>query len=86
MSTTADTDLVRERVRGYIVALNGRGDTIADGDDIISRGIIASMQLLDLINYIADTYAVEINEAHVFDGHFASVDSIVSFVVSEAAA
>jgi hypothetical protein len=80
------TDQVRDAIRGYIAGLNGRGDPLGDGDDIIAKGIIASIQLLDLINYVAETWRVEIEEAHVFDGHFATVDSIVGFVVARAAA
>jgi len=82
----ADADTVRTSVRDYILALNGRGDPLGDGDDIIQRGVIASIQLLDLINYVAETWSVEIEEAHVFDGHFSSVDRIVGFVVEQAAA
>ncbi len=83
---SSDTETVRHAIRGYITSLNGRGDHVADADDIIQRGIIASIQLLDLINYVADTWNVEIDEAHVFDGHFASVERIVGFVVDRAAA
>lgn len=83
---TLTPDSVRADVRGYIQALNGRGDAVAGGDDIIRKGIIASIQLLDLINYVADSYRVEIEEADVFDGHFASVDSIVAFVCERARA
>ncbi|HTM22445.1 MAG TPA: hypothetical protein VL172_18115 [Kofleriaceae bacterium] len=82
----ADHASVRDAIRGYLDGLNGRGDPLADGDDIIARGHIASIQLLDLINYVAETWQVEIEEAHVFDGHFATVDSIVGFVVARAAA
>jgi hypothetical protein len=82
----ADHATVRDAIRGYIAGLNGRGDPVADADDIIARGIIASIQLLDLINYVAETWQVEIEEAHVFDGHFTTVDRIVGFVVDRAAA
>lgn len=82
MSAAADS--LRADVRGYIQALNGCGAAIGDGDDIIRKGIIASMQLLDLINHLADTYQVEIEEADVFDGHFASVDAIVAFLGARA--
>ncbi len=83
---SSDADTVRHAIRGYITSLNGRGDHVADDHDIIQRGIIASIQLLDLINYVADTWNVEIEEAHVFDGHFATVESIVGFVTTRAAA
>lgn len=78
-----DSRVIRENVRTYIVSLNARGDELADGDSIVDNGFIASIQLLDLINYVAETYAVEIDESHIFDGQFASVDSIVAFIANQ---
>lgn len=77
---------VRVAVKGYIAALNATGEDFEDDDNIVVDGIIESIQLLDLINFVADTYDIEITEAHVFDGRFASVDTIVQFVIADTAA
>ena len=58
----------------------GNGTAFADGDDVFERGVIKSLNLIELIAFIEDTYAIEIDQRDVFEGRLRSVDRLVELV------
>lgn len=71
----------REELRAELVRL-GNGATFGDADDVFERGVIKSLNLIELIAFIEDTYAIEIDQRDVFEGRLRSVDRLVDLVES----
>jgi acyl carrier protein len=75
-STTTRAD-----IRRYLAELCGlRIDAFADDDDLIAGGIVASMQLIDLVTWVEDRFAVPVGPDDIDRGHFTSVSAIAAFV------
>jgi D-alanyl-lipoteichoic acid acyltransferase DltB (MBOAT superfamily)/acyl carrier protein len=75
MNEQAIRNTVRDFVTEISVAPPGE-----DAQDLIESGVIDSIRVLDLINFVAEMFGVEVSEADVYDGRFASLTSIASFV------
>lgn len=76
---------VRARVRAYVERLApGAPGVLDDAADLVATGAITSMQFLDLVMFIEDTFAVTVDPRDVFDRHFSSVDAIVAYVTARA--
>jgi acyl carrier protein len=70
---------VRSALRRCLVEL-GAEDDLRDADDLIRTGALPSIQLLELIGFVADTWGVEIGPDDVHEGHLSSIDAIVALV------
>lgn len=71
---------IRASIRGWLAAM-GAGEVAGDGADLVDTGVVQSMQLLELVNFVADRWGLEVSPGDLYDGHFASVDAIVAFVL-----
>jgi D-alanyl-lipoteichoic acid acyltransferase DltB (MBOAT superfamily) len=78
------TDDVRSTVETYILQLSGL-DAVAHDRDLIATSVLPSIDLLDLVNFVADTWRVDISEGDVYSGRFATIDAIVKLVARRAA-
>ena len=83
MSTRMPDD-VRLQLRSLLAELS-RGARFADADDVFALGVVRSLQLIELITWLEDTYGLEVAQRDVFDGHLRSVDRLVAFVVDRTA-
>jgi len=72
-------DTIREAIRGVLRRLAG-GTSFPDDEDVFARGIVKSINLLELITFVEDTYGFEIEQRDVFAGMLRSVDRIVELV------
>lgn len=77
--TSHSQEAVRAQLRALLVTL-GTGAAFADTDDVFERGVVRSLNLIELITFVEDTYGFEITQRDVFDGHLRSVDRLVQFV------
>ena len=71
---------LRHQLREVLVKLGGKPD-FSDSQDVFATSIVRSMNLLELICFLEDTYRVEISQRDVFDGNLNSVDRMVAFLV-----
>jgi acyl carrier protein len=73
------TDAIRSQLRSFVAQLS-RGARFEDGDDVFALGIVKSINLIELITWIEDTYGFEVAQRDVFQGHLRSIDNLVSYV------
>ncbi len=78
-------DEIRTEVKTTLARLSG-GATFDDAADVFEAGVVRSMNLIELIVCVEDTYGLVISQADVFAGHLRSVDRLVAFVVQHGAA
>ena len=71
---------IRHQLRALLANLGGKSD-FADSQDVFATSVVRSMNLLELICFIEDTYKIEISQRDVFDGHLRSIDRMVAFVL-----
>lgn len=72
-------DQIRADVRSLLALLAGTA-TFTDELDVFDAGIVRSINLLELIVGIEDSYGFQVKQRDVFDGHLRSVDRLVAFV------
>lgn len=79
MSSLPPTDRVRTAIRSLIGRLAGTG-TFTDDQDVFTTGLIRSINLLELIVGVEDTWRLAVDERDVFEGKLRSVDALVALV------
>ena len=72
-------DPIRTEVRTLIGRLAG-GRTFTDDQDVFATGLIRSINLLELIVGVEDTWRLAVDERDVFEGKLRSVDALVALV------
>ena len=81
--TSLTADRVRADVRALLVRLGGQ-PRFADDQDVFATGIVRSMNLLELIVALEDTYQIVVEQRDVFEGRLRSVDQLVAYVTARA--
>lgn len=72
--------VTRSEIRHLIAQLSATSDPFDDGEDLFSRGILRSMNLLELVNQLEDRFQVRIGHHDFLAGRLRSVDSILALV------
>jgi acyl carrier protein len=72
-------DPVRRDLRALLDRITG-GTAFRDDQDVFTTGVVRSINLLELIVGVEDTYGIVVDERDVFAGHLRSVDQLVAFV------
>ena len=73
--------IIRERVRKHIIEASLSEDSSVKDDTLIFEvGLLDSMGLLFLIEFLNEEYKIEVNDDELDPKNFESIDSIVSFV------
>ncbi|WP_291864622.1 acyl carrier protein [Maribacter sp.] len=81
MITTTET---RDKIREYIIESTfGDTEDIQDNTLIFEAGLLDSMGLLFLIEYIKEEFSIETNDAELVVDNFKSIDSISDFIESK---
>lgn len=72
---------IKEEIRKYILeaSLSNPGD-LQDNTLIFEAGLLDSMGLLFLIEFLNDNYSVEVNDEELNPKNFESINTIVDFV------
>ena len=73
------TTQLRVELRALLEKLGGKS-SFADSQDVFATSIVRSMNLLELICFLEDTYGVAISQRDVFDGNLRSIDRMVAFI------
>ena len=74
----SDADLCNQ-LRTHVAELGGPGH-VANDADLFGTGALKSMQLMELINLLEDTYAVRVEQRDVLTGKLRSLTSIAQLV------
>jgi len=72
---------IKSKIRSYILeaSLTNKGE-IDDATLIFDVGLLDSMGLLFLLEYLNETYKIEVTDEELNPENFESINSIVSFV------
>ena len=72
---------IKSNIRSYILEASlTNKDEIDDATLIFDVGLLDSMGLLFLIEYLNETYKIEVTDEELNPENFQSINSIVSFV------
>lgn len=76
-------DHVRGELRALLTRISG-GTGFRDDEDVFTSGVVRSINLLELIVGVEDTYGIAVEQRDVFEGHLRSVDRLTAFVAARA--
>ena len=72
---------MKEKIKNYIVeASRGDSSKINNDTQIFESGLLDSMGLLFLIEFLKENFNVEVNDEELNPQNFESINSIVAFV------
>ena len=71
---------IRSDIKAFLTKQSPKGVTFSDQDNLLSKGVIDSLKMLDLISFIEKQFGVAIDEDEMMPDNFESVNAIVSFV------
>lgn len=76
-------DEIRGTLRSYILAnfLPGEPpETLEDSTPLITSGIIASLSLVELVNFIEDTFTIKLEQDDVGTARMDSIELLVDLI------
>jgi acyl carrier protein len=56
---------------------------LQDSSQLLEEGILDSLGVLELVNYLQDEVGIPIEDEELVPEHFASIDAIAAFVASK---
>lgn len=59
---------------------------LADGDDLLKRGIVDSLGFVELVEEVESRFGVQVQDVEITEENFGSIDSIARYVESKRAA
>jgi acyl carrier protein len=71
---------IRSIIKSFLTKQAPKGTTFSDQDNLLTKGVIDSLKMLDLISFMEKQFGITIDEDEMMPDNFESVDSIVSFV------
>jgi acyl carrier protein len=60
-----------------------RSGKIADGDDLLEKGIVDSFGLLEVLGHIESTYKLKVADEDITEDNFKSISSICGYVTKK---
>ncbi|MBA3396607.1 MAG: hypothetical protein H0T89_28510 [Deltaproteobacteria bacterium] len=75
------TEPLRLQLRTTLANLAGT-TSFTDTQDVFATSVVRSMNLLELICFVEDSYGITISQRDVFEGHLRSVERMVAFVTT----
>jgi acyl carrier protein len=75
-------DPVLPRVRGFVLAHFplARKRSVGDQDPLLSRGIVDSLGILDLVGFVEREFGIKVADDELLPEHFESIANIARFV------
>lgn len=77
---------IKQAVKAYIVdtmLMGADGSDIADDTSFLERSLLDSTGVLELVNFLQDTYKIEIEDQELTPENLDSLDRIAAFVTSK---
>ena len=75
----ANMDLIMEFIKNQLVRENTMKN-IGKGDDLIESGIIDSLGILKLLEFLESKFSINIADEELIPENFESIESIESFI------
>ena len=72
-----------QEIRGFIVntfLFGEGGDTFSDEDSLLSKGIIDSTGVLELVAFLDETYGIQVADDELVAQNFDSINQLAAFV------
>jgi acyl carrier protein len=82
---SARSESIRLQLRAILTELS-RGASFGDADDVFATGVVRSINLIELITSLEDTYGFAVTQREVFEGHLRSVERLVGLVLARTVA
>lgn len=79
MKNASHKDLIRNFIFSNLIK-RSEHKKITDNDNIIKEGIIDSLGLMHLINYIEETFSLKIDDEELIPDNFETVEVISSLI------
>lgn len=79
---------LQDRLRQIITEQIKAGDDLpafADGDDLFALGVLSSLEILDLVVSLEDTFGLKIPHFEVVEQNFSSLDAMAAYVEGKGA-
>jgi acyl carrier protein len=76
---------VRQKTRTFLVDnfLYMRKDfTFTDSDSLMKRGVIDSMGVVELVDFVQSEFGVKVDEADITEENFGTLENIAKYVTS----
>lgn len=79
-----DSTIVRDQIRTFVLSLAARNGVaeVADGKCLIEQGVLDSLGIIRLVQYLEETFRVSIGDEEITVDNFRTVDQISEFVIS----
>ncbi|HEY2645377.1 MAG TPA: amino acid adenylation domain-containing protein, partial [Candidatus Acidoferrales bacterium] len=79
---SVDPQTIAQEVRCFVVAnyLDGRGEGLKDGDSLLQQEIIDPMRLYELVEFLEETFAINIPNDSLTGSDLDSINSISTFI------
>lgn len=73
---------IRQEIRAFVIQnfLFGREGSLKDGDSFSDNGIIDSTGILELVLFLEENYAIEVQDRDLVPENLDSISALVSFV------
>ena len=80
---------VLERTKRFVIdnfLYMRRNKELGDDDSLLRNGIVTSLGVMELVDWIESTYGVQVEPSEITEQNFDSARSIARFVLSKTAA
>ena len=71
---------LRSEIRQLVAQLSATSDTFDDGEDLFSRGVLRSMNLMELVDQLEDRFHIRVGHRDFVAGRLRSVEAITLLV------
>jgi len=71
---------IRSAVRVFLKDKAPKGVGFTDSDNLLMKGVIDSLRMLDMINFLESQYRLKVDEDELMPENFESVSAITRFV------
>ena len=75
-------ELIEQRLQEYILGKFplAQKQNVSPNDDLLSRGLIDSLGILDVVSFIEQQFGVTVEDEDLVPENFQSIDCMVGFV------
>lgn len=80
---------LNQQIADYIVTRHApdlRGEPIPGGYDLVANGVVDSLALLELVEWVQHTWSIPVLDTAITASDFSSIDAITKFVRTHAPA
>ena len=71
---------IRAEINTFLKKQAPKGASFSDSDNLLTKGVIDSLKMLDLISFLEQQCNLSVDEDEMMPDNFESVDAIVAFV------